>query len=303
MSSPASSSLKGYLYVLFAVFVWAGWVIASRFAVKGTLTAYDVTALRFGTAGLIMLPVVWRKGLGIAPHGLKGGLALAALMGATYTNIAVMALHFAPVSHATLIQGSLLVTTTGISLVALGERFSPLRFAGLGLSLAGIGIFSGWSAHNAPSLLTGHVLFMLAGVIWGVYTVLARVWRVEALHATALVCVWSLLYLPFYFLFAQSHIAWGNFGEVLFQMFYQGVMTAIVAFIAYTRGILLIGVTRASALVPLVPVLSTLGAIPLLHEWPSSREMTGVIVLSLGVLLASGALERGKAKPVAQING
>ena len=42
----------------------AGWSI-TRVAVTSTLTPEDLSALRFGSAGLILLPVLWRRGLAL----------------------------------------------------------------------------------------------------------------------------------------------------------------------------------------------------------------------------------------------
>ena len=43
-----------------AVVIWAGWLVMMRIGVNTTLTAFDLTALRFGVAGVVLLPVVLR---------------------------------------------------------------------------------------------------------------------------------------------------------------------------------------------------------------------------------------------------
>jgi drug/metabolite transporter (DMT)-like permease len=51
-----SEYLRGALYATAAVSIWAGWVVAARLGVKTSLTPWDITAIRFSVAGLILLP-------------------------------------------------------------------------------------------------------------------------------------------------------------------------------------------------------------------------------------------------------
>ena len=48
---------------------WAGWIVATRHGVQHTLTIYDIMGLRFGIAGLVILPWAIRSKLwrGLTP--------------------------------------------------------------------------------------------------------------------------------------------------------------------------------------------------------------------------------------------
>ena len=104
-----------------------------------------------------------------------------------------------------------------------------------------------------------------------------------------------LVYMPPYLLLADSHITLQNWQPVLFQGVYQGILTAVMALISYNAAIRILGASRAGAFIPLVPVLSTLLAIPVLGEVPSVMEVLGVFGVSFGVLLASGVLRLPRA--------
>lgn len=286
-----SQHARGYACILFSILIWSGWMVASRYAMKGPLSAYDVTAIRFTVSGLILLPVALRKGLSIGPFGWLGGCILAFCVGAPYTNIAVLGMKYAPASHAsTFINGTLLVTTTVVGIMLLKEATSPLRLAGVACSLLGMALmFTAKNTTGDGDETTGHVLFVTAGLLWSGYTLLVRAWRADALQAAAAVCVISMLgYMPFYLMMAESHITLANWQPVLFQSFYQGVLTAVVALISFNAGIRILGASRAGSFIPLVPVLSTILAIPLLGEIPGVLEVAGVAAVSFGVLLASG---------------
>src|SRR6267142_6372214 len=54
--------VNGAVCAIPAVAIWAGWLVMMRVGVNTTLTAFDLTALRFGVAGVVLLPVVVRRG-------------------------------------------------------------------------------------------------------------------------------------------------------------------------------------------------------------------------------------------------
>lgn len=284
--------LQGIACVLFSILIWSGWVVVSRYGVKSTLSAYDITAIRFTTGGLIMLPVIWKKGLRIGPWGMKSAFLLSVLVGACFSNVIVGGMKFAPVSHAaTLNTGTFLIVITLVGIHGLREHVSKLRLAGVGLSLVGIAIMLSAKDAGSSDEWIGHLLFICAGSMWASYVLLARAWRAEAIHAAGVVCVFSMLaYTPFYLLFCDHHIGLYNWQGVLLQVFYQGILTAIVALISFNHGVHILGASRAGAFVPLIPAVSTLIAVPALGEVPSVVEVAGIATVSIGVFLASGVI-------------
>ena len=287
----------GVLCVLLAVMVWSGWIVLSSYSVRGTLTAYDITALRFGTAGLLLLPVLIKKGLRLGPWGIFGGFFLACMMGAPYNTITIYAMKFAPASHAAgIINTAMLSLTTLAGIFLLREGTSPLRLLGLGLSIIGISCLLA-SDNGAPGshddMLLGHLLFLLGGAIWAVYAITAKRWHVDPLHATASVCVCSaIMYLPIYFAFLPSNIGMHNINEAVFQGAYQGILNSIIALLCYNNAIRMLGASTSSAFLPLIPVISTLIAIPALGEVPGPFEWVGIALAACGVLLSTGMISR-----------
>ena len=289
--------MVGILSILFAVIVWVGWTVASSYSVRAGLTAYDLTALRFGTAGLIMLPVAWRKGLRVGPWGIWGGLALAATMGATYNTITVSGMRFAPTSHASgIIINSMLVLTTAGAVLFLKERTSKLRLGGIAISLAGIGclLYAKGSGNSTPeNLMIGHGLFLVGGTIWALHALFIKAWKADPIHVTAVVCVISaVLYMPIYYFFLPSGINPHNYTEAAVQAVYQGLINSVCATFCFNRAIRLIGASTTSAFLPLIPMFSTLVAIPVMNEMPQNIEWLGLALAAAGVLLATGFLER-----------
>src|SRR5262245_3977294 len=65
--SQAAPFWAGAAWALFAISIWAGWFISTRFGAGSGLTAYDIVTLRFGVTALVLLPITLR---------LRGGLGL-----------------------------------------------------------------------------------------------------------------------------------------------------------------------------------------------------------------------------------
>ena len=64
MAKPTTSDYtRGAVYGLAAVCIWAGFIVVSRLGVRTSLTPWDVAAIRFAVAGLLLLPYALKKGL------------------------------------------------------------------------------------------------------------------------------------------------------------------------------------------------------------------------------------------------
>src|SRR3981189_2377787 len=64
--------IRGAAYGLAAVGVWSGWIVVARLGLRTSLTPWDIAALRFSVAGLLLLPDVLRKGLALQRLGWIG---------------------------------------------------------------------------------------------------------------------------------------------------------------------------------------------------------------------------------------
>ncbi|HEV3183495.1 MAG TPA: DMT family transporter, partial [Xanthobacteraceae bacterium] len=130
--------LKGAVYGLAAVSIWAGWSVMTRLAVTTSLDAWDVAALRFGVAGVLLAPVVARRGLARERLGWFGLAVLIAGVGAPYVLVAAGGLQFAPASdQGALNPGCMPLFVALLAVLVLGETLSAAQKSGLWLIAAG----------------------------------------------------------------------------------------------------------------------------------------------------------------------
>src|SRR5262245_4169644 len=92
--------VSGAICGVAAVGIWAGWLVMMRLGVTTSLAASDLAALRFGVAGLILLPVVVSRGLALDRLGWPGFLAVAIGGGPPFALATGVGLTFAPAAHA-----------------------------------------------------------------------------------------------------------------------------------------------------------------------------------------------------------
>lgn len=272
----------------------------SRHAVLNGLTSHDLLALRFGTAGLILLPTFLSGGIArCGGVGWGRGITLAIMSGFPMSFLLLTGLTYAPAAHGATI-GPGLVTVMGIvgGVVLFGTRLNAQLFVGVGAVLVGLACLAvAGTTHTNPTILFGDLCFFGVGLIWGGYPLLIQLWRVDALKATAIVSVLSMLYLPFYaaFYFRGFDVApWWVLG---LHAINQGILNVILGLWIWSWAARVLGPAVVGRFPPLIPVIGTLLGIPILGELPGGLQIAGIALIICGLFIASW---RRSARPALQ---
>jgi len=285
----SSRFLLGALCAIATITIWAGWLVAMRVGMASNLAVVDLIALRFAVAGIIMVPVVMRRGWAFDQLGWTGIAAIAIGGGAAYTLAVGAGLAFAPVAHASAFtQGVLPLTTAVMAAIVLKEKLTSWRKIGIVLIIAGAVVIAGLGDFGGRESI-GQAIFLSATLLWAAYTVALRKARLDGLHATAIACVASLIvYVPIYLALFGPRVLGAPWHELIWQGLYQGVLTGVVSLVLFGRAVALLGASAAGAFIALGPVIASLLAIPILGEWPTLEDWIGIALISVGVYLASG---------------
>jgi drug/metabolite transporter (DMT)-like permease len=285
---------------LLVVICWAGWIIATRFAVTTHLRPVDVAFLRYAVPTAILAPVLWRQGFGLRQIGLWRTLLLVSGAGLPFLLVASTGMRFAPASDVGAVMVATMPVLVAVFSALLGsERFDRLRVAGLVLVIAGaLGIAAHGLVDGASGAWRGHLLFLVGAALFATYTVTLRRSGVNPWHAAAIVNFYSLLVLaPFYFAICGSELLAVPAREVFTQAVMQGVVAGVIALFMYGEAVRRLGASRAAVLGSLTPVFVALLGIPLLGEFPTQVTWAAIIAVSLGVILAGGAFSRAANAP------
>ncbi|MEM7225541.1 MAG: DMT family transporter [Pseudomonadota bacterium] len=287
----------GVLYGGLAALAWGLAPVVMRFSVQHDMAPGDVVAVRFAVSGILLLPVVLRRGSG--GIGWLPCLLLTCGAGAPVLLITIIGLTMAPAGHEGVINASctLLFSAAGAWWL-LHDRPDGTRLAGLAVIVLGIALI-GWDSLSDFGLetLEGDLIFVGSGFLWAVYTLTARVSGVQPLQAAALVAVISsLFYLPLYLLFGEPGLLDVPAWEIAMVAVAQGVLSGILAILFYTRAIHMLGAGRAAVFNAMVPVLVLIIAYPTLGEVPTWLELLGVAIVTLGMVAALGLLRARRAE-------
>jgi drug/metabolite transporter (DMT)-like permease len=273
-----------------AMLIFGSNFVVSRHAVLNGLSAHDLLALRFATAGLILLPAFLR--MGVADCGGVGwgrGLALAIMSGFPMSYLMFTGLTYAPAAHGATI-GPGLVTVIGIvgGVMLFGTRLTRQLLAGICAVLAGLACLGvAGTTHTNPTILLGDLCFLGVGLIWGAYPLVIQLWRVDALKATAIVSVLSMVYLPLYAAFYFRGFDVAPWWVIALHGLNQGVLNVILGLWIWAWAARVLGPAVVGRFPPMIPVVGTLLAIPVLGEIPSGLQVAGIALIICGLFVAS----------------
>jgi len=285
-----SAYSRGALYGLAAVSIWAGNIVVAGLGLRSSLTPWDISAIRFGVAGVLLVPYLLREGLAFDRLGWIGLVALV-LGGAPTVLLANSGLLFAPAAHAgALFPGVMPLMVAILAAVLLKEAFTLQKRVGFALIVTGVvGIVWGTGGTIGTRQNIGHVLFLGSALAWACYTVAMRRARLDGLHAAAISAVGSLLlFVPPYTFVAGASLFEASLGAIALQALVQGLLTAVVSYILYGRAVGILGASSGAAFAALCPAMTALMAIPILGEWPSAIDSMAIVLISIGVYVVSG---------------
>ena len=283
------STRAGMIAAVFAICIWAGFILVSRYGGKGVLTGWDVTALRFGVGALIALFFLPRVTL----PPLKVILLFSLFGGVGYAVTVYAAFRMAPAAHAAvLLPGALPFTTAVIAWLWLRQTPSPAQRTALilvfvGITFTAVDTFSR-GAHLTGMQLFGDLLFLCGSSTWAVFTLLLRRHPVPPMTAAVSTTLGSaILYLPVWWLFLPSTLDQAPVKEIAIQAMYQGFLVVFVAMLLYTFAVRSLGAQTVTLLMAVVPGLAALAAVPVLGEPLSLYTLAGLGAVTLGAMLGS----------------
>lgn len=291
-----SPSLKGFIYVLTTLVIWALFAIFSRMVQSQQLNAWDVNFLRFSFASVvIVLFLIYHRQWIRFP--ILPMLILSLFGGIGYCVIVYTGFLYAPVSHSAIwLNTCIPVSTFLLSLLLIGRDYAQDDLKVFLIIVASIVLMVGyglWTASYQFSI--GDVFFFIGSMFWAAYTLLLKKWNISIPQALVGVTLTSfVLYTPIYLLFLPKNIQHEAWDILLMQGIFHGVFMVIVASITFIKSIELLGAFKAGSILALAPFLAVLLAIPFLGEWPETASLIGLA----GLLIAIAKPWKWRINPV-----
>jgi drug/metabolite transporter (DMT)-like permease len=269
---------------------WAAGFAGARHGLDVGFWPTDLAAHRFLWAGLVLLPLVIRNGIGdLNGIGWGRGILLTVLGGPGFAFMSYAGFLFVPLGHGGLIQpacatlGGLLLAT-----VLLKEKLALTRAIGALIIVCGLAVIGGEGLTKIGTHgVAGDLIFVATGSMFATFGTLLRLWGIAAMPAAAVVSVLSLLAVPFYWFFGGfDHMIALGWRENLLQVVLQGLLAGPGALYLYIRSVILLGAGRAAVFPSLVPPFVLMIGWLALGEAPSMLQLIGLAIVLLGFRLA-----------------
>jgi drug/metabolite transporter (DMT)-like permease len=283
--------MTAYLYPFLAIVLWAGNVIVSKLAASAispvAITFYRLILLLVLMSPFVLAPL-WRDRALIRRHWWK--LALSGLLAmAFFQSLSYRAAFSTTATNMAIVTALIPLLTALLSVLVLGEAVTVGMAAGGVLSFAGLLYLVGQgdlSQALRGGVHLGDALMLLAALSYSLYGVLLKHWKmnVPAWQAIYVQAIAGLLFmLPQFLLLAPGSAALD--ARTLPLIGYSGIGSSILLSYLWIEGVKRLGPNRCSIFINLLPLMTALLAILLLHEQMHAYHLIGGGVSLVGVLL------------------
>jgi drug/metabolite transporter (DMT)-like permease len=221
----------------------------------------------------------------------------------THNVLAYLALNYTTATNALLLNSFAPVMIVAMSWLLLREHASPLQLVGVIVSLTGV--LAILSAGNIEVLASfrpnsGDLLVILSMAMWSMYTISLR-WRPPGLHMLTflftIACVGDLCVL----LLFVGELALGRHMVVtatnIGALVSVAILSSVLAYIAWNRGVELVGANVAGLFVHLMPVFGVTMAWLFLGERLEAYHIAGIGLILGGIFITSRLGRRPVAAP------
>jgi drug/metabolite transporter (DMT)-like permease len=294
INSVTNRKFLGYVAALVTVTIWAAFLVGTRFAVTKNFTVEEILVLRLIPAAIIMLPYMVK--LGVMPPGNRLITKIIFALGASalFPWVLSMGLYYSPASNAgALGPGTLPFWTALIAFLITSEKPNRSRKFGLFVILLGalvIGIVQ-FETNYGDLTWLGNILFLLGAALWAIYSVIFRQSGIAPLHGLVIGLFWgSLIFVPFLITFGSVKFENTTLHDIAFMVILHSFIIGILAMLLFTYAVKKLGAVQTAAFGALTPILALIGGVILLDEIISPSKLSGICLVTAGVLLASGAL-------------
>ena len=290
------SRVLGLVAALATVTIWAAFFLVTRFAVQGDFTVEEVLILRLVPGAVFMLPLMFR--MGVMPNTRSWFRAAMLMVGASavFPYVVSMGLAYAPASDGGALAPGILPFWTALAAYALTREVpGPKRRLGLALILLGALVVSLWQIYSGSDegAWKGHLMFLTGSGCFAVYSVIFRQSGLTALHGMVIGLFWGALVIS-PLLLATGNVTFASvtYSDIVIMTIVQSLIIAILATFLFNYAVNNLGAAESGAFGALTPILALVGGAVFLGETVTTLKVVGILLVVVGVFLASGILGR-----------
>jgi drug/metabolite transporter (DMT)-like permease len=275
--------------------IWGVQQVAIKSA-AADITPLLQVALRSGIAGLavLILMLVRQRKIPFSRETLRPGLLVGLLFSIEFMFVAE-GLRFTTAAHmAVFLYTAPIFAALGLHFLVPEERLSALQWSGVGITFIGVIVaflFGGHTATapQASNMLLGDFFGLLAGMFWGMTTLVVRRSKLSSGSATM-----TLFYQLAGAFVLLGGLAWVT-GQTHFSlspvsvssMVFQTVVVTFGSYLAWFSLMRRYQASRLGILSFMTPVFGIIAGVVFLHEPLKINFIAGALLIMLGILTVS----------------
>jgi drug/metabolite transporter (DMT)-like permease len=275
---------RGVGFAALAVLTFSTSPIFTRWAAT-TLTAYEITAGRMLTAGVVVLALAAWQRQPLPPLGDWQRFAAFGLVAALHFGFYIAALAYTSIAHALAVTYTAPLFVALFSAWFLGETLNRRQWLGALIAVAGVAVLAGFEPAFSRRMALGDLLALGSAICFGLYSVAGRSQRGRYglfAYAGSVYAVAGLWLLPV----AAANFSPGGYTPVaIWSVLALGLLPLALGHTLYNAALRL---TRATT-VNLIATQEVTGGILLgmllLGEFPTPVTLLGVVITLAGIVL------------------
>lgn len=281
---------KGIGLLLVATILWGGNYICGRIlgpALPSTL----LNTVRWAISTIILVGILYfnRKNLPIFSRwkefsilGFTGIFA--------FSTLNYLALQVISASQAGMISAGIPIMILLFTPLVLKEKISVKAWICSLISILGVVIlFQGKSGGSSPESLLGNFLVVLAGLAWGLYTVLGKKFgkQIDPLTMTAGASLYGTIFSAISCIGTVDLSMIHMTGSAWWSLIYVSTFASVGAYLAWNAGVKIVGASKSAPYINMLPVWTVVFGVILLEEEISLLSWVGGTITIFGAVLSS----------------
>jgi drug/metabolite transporter (DMT)-like permease len=284
-----------YLLLVGAAFFWGGNAVAGKF-LAGSLPPVTISFIRLAIGVLIMSPLIFRlfKQEMAALRENFMMLVFLAVTGVIGFNLLIYwAVNYTSAINATLLNSTSPLFIFLLSALLIGEKMELKYWVSMGLSMLGVLIVITHGSLERMIALQfniGDLIMVLAVISWALYSIFIK--KLSGKMPSLMIFGFTLA-IGFMVMVPAVAIELSvvpveavNLAEWS-ALVYIGIFPSICSFLLWNRAVALIGPSKASISLNLIPVFGAVAAFFVLGEMITAPQIIGGCLVFIGVFITS----------------
>lgn len=275
---------RGVLYAALAVLFFSLSPVLTRWA-AATLSAYEITAGRLLTAGVVVLLLARAQRHALPERTAWPRFWLFGLITALHFACYIGSLQFTTIAHSLALVYTAPIFVAFFSWLFLNEGLSRRKWGGVLVTVAGVAILAGFEPTFDRRMLIGDLLAVSSAIFFGLYSVAGRSERLRTSLFGYAGTVYTLAALWLAPAVAFSFSPTGYTWQALLSVLALGLFPLALGHTLYNAALRQTNATLVNLIATQEVTGGILLGVLLLQEIPSVNSLIGVLVTLVGIIL------------------